>query len=372
LETTVSEPEGKTEEKVETFQRGGAIEVPPGRIEAELSALWRAAASREQMPVTRACLWNLIVRCQGEEDFRYTKKLIDDVSERLPARVIVLRPEPSQSEGAIQAWVEANWRCEEKGVSGSDEVTLLATGRSVDRLLSLVRSLTIPDAPTAMMWIGAPAPHSAPVRELLKEVDRLVVDTRRLPSDVGLVELAHLGQARPELELVDLSWLGISPLRGLLAALFDPPHDPSPLEQIERVRVASGVRGMQARGLLALGWLGARLGFTQYRRIEVRTDVRRWQATRRLGGSVELELVTDLSGANHGVTALELESRGDRWSLHRDKTCIDVRAPGLPERLQPARSHSDAELTVTALGARGRDPVYREALFCAAQLVEAA
>jgi glucose-6-phosphate dehydrogenase assembly protein OpcA len=358
---------------LETFEKGGAIEVPIGRIEAELAALWRAAASHAEKPVTRACLWNFFVRCVGDADFKYGKQLIDDISQRIPARVIVLRPEPGLGEGQIRSWVEANWRRDGHGASGSDEVTLVAGGKSVERMVSLVRALTITDAPTAMMWIGALPDESAPVRMLLKETDRLIVDSRKLPSEAGLAELARIDAAHPDLEVVDLSWLGVSPLRGLLAAMFDPPQDPTPLERLERVRVTSGVKGPQTRALLCLGWLGARLGWSGYRRVADTGgagDLRRWSATRRDGGTITVELATQLGGADHGVVGLELFDRADTWSLGRDRTCIDVRAPGLPQRLQPARSHSDAELTVSALGPRGRDKVFHEALAHAARLVE--
>jgi glucose-6-phosphate dehydrogenase assembly protein OpcA len=357
---------------LETFERGGAIEVPVARIEAELSALWRAAASSSKAAVTRACLWNFIVRSASDEDFQYAKQLIDDISQRVPARVIVLcpRPSPADEEGRIQAWVEANWRRGGHGASGSDEVTLHATGKSVERLVSLVRSLVITDVPTAMMWIGPPPAEGAPVRGLLKESERLVVDSRKFPSEAGLSSLARLWAAYPDLEVVDLSWLGISPIRGLGAAFFD--HDPAPLMRLERVRVTSGVQGTQARALLLLGWLGSLLGWHDYRRM-ARSDEsggRRWQAARGDGKGIEIELVTDRSGAQHGVKALELTAGSDEWSLGRGDVCIDVRGPGLPQRLQPARSHSDAELTVTALGPRGRDPVFRASLEHAAGLVE--
>ncbi|HEX4456637.1 MAG TPA: hypothetical protein VIA18_01625, partial [Polyangia bacterium] len=77
----------------------------------------------------------------------------------------------------------------------------------------------------------------------------------------------------------------------------------------------------------------------------------------------------------HGVAGLELfagEPAGDdnSWSLTRDD-CIHIRAPGLPARVQPARSHGDSELLASALGARGRDPMYKQALASAAALVEA-
>jgi Glucose-6-phosphate dehydrogenase subunit C-terminal domain len=195
-----------------------------------------------------------------------------------------------------------------------------------------------------------------------------VVDSRKFDSERTLCEVARVA-AREPLDVVDLSWLGISPLRGLAAALFD--LDPRPLANVTRVRVASGVRGTQARGLLALGWLASRLGWRSFSARESDADSRRWSATRPDGGEVTMELVTLAGGAGHGVADLVIEAEGRSWHLVRDQRCIDVQAPDLPPRMQPARRHSDAELLQRALGPRGRDPIFREALGAAAQLVEA-
>ena len=69
-------------DRLQLFEQGGAIEVPVGRIEAELAALWRRAAEARpgQIPkaVTRACLWNLVVRVRGEAEFVHAKKVIDE------------------------------------------------------------------------------------------------------------------------------------------------------------------------------------------------------------------------------------------------------------------------------------------------------
>lgn len=364
-----------SDERLAEFESGAAIEVPVGRIEAELAALWRHAAEARPgqipNPVTRACLWNLVVRVQGDGQFAQTKRLIDDLSQRIPARVIVMRVEPSLSD-SLRAWVEANWRRREGGgpASGSDEVTLWAQGHAVEQLPSLVRALLYSDAPTAMFWPGALPSSTAVVRELLHQADRLIVDTRKLDDEAGLRELCALGREDPNLEMADLSWLGISPLRGMCAALFDPPRDPRALERLDRVRVVSGVQGTQARGLLALGWLMARLGWTEPHQVAAEAGARRWDARRRDGRRVQLELSTATAGARHGVQAMELSSGDDVWSLERDE-CIHVRGPDLPPRAQPARSHSDAELLASALGQRGRDAVYKEALAQAAALVGA-
>lgn len=364
------------------FERGDAIEVPVGRIEAELAALWRHAANTGGKPraVTRACLWNLVIRVPDPEHFAAIKRTVDELAQRLPARTIVTRPEPHSPEG-LRAWVEANWRRPEGAgtASGSDEVTLWAGGQAVERLSSLVRALLYPDAPTAMFWPGGfPQTLTPHVRELIHEADRLIVDTRKLTDEQGLSQLCQIGAADPDLELADLSWLGISPLRGILASLFDPPRDATRLETITRARVTSNIRGTQARGLLALGWLGSRLGWKSPKRLaDGGKTLRVWQLQRPDGQPVRLELATAAGLEVHGVAGLELfagqsgeDGDADSWALTRDD-CIHVRAPGLPPRMQPARSHADSELLASALGARGRDPMYKQALASAAALVEA-
>ena len=359
------------------FERGDAIEVPVGRIEAELGGLWRRAAQTTGKPkaVTRACLWNLVIRVPDAEHFSAIKRLVDELSQRLPARTIVTRPELHSPDG-LRAWVEANWRRPEGTgeASGSDEVTLWAGGAQVEQLSSLVRALLYPDAPTAMYWPGALPEKLRPhLRELIHEADRLIVDTRKLVDEHGLGQLCSIAAADPDMELADLSWLGISPLRGILASLFDPPRDPTQLQRIDRARVTSNIQGTQARGLLALGWLMSRLGWHNARRLPDGKSLRSWQLERGDGKAVRLELATATGVSTHGVAGLELfagAGNDERWALTRDD-CIHIRCPGLPPRMQPARSHGDAELLASALGARGRDPIYRQALASAAALVEA-
>lgn len=364
-----------SDDVLQRFEQGNAIEVPVGRIEVELAALWRRAAEARPgqipSPVTRACLWNLVVRVKGDAQFNTAKRVIDELSQRIPARTIVIRIEPDEPEG-LRAWVEANWRRREGGgpASGSDEVTLWASGKATERVPSLVRSLLVSDAPTAMFWTAALPQSNAVVRELVHQSDRLIVDTRQITDERALAELSAIGAREPELQLADLSWIGISPLRGMCAALFDPPRDPAVLYRLDRVRVVSNIQGTQARGLLALGWLMSRLGWSGARPSGEEKGTRRWQATRKDGKPVTLELSTE-PGGHHGVAALELHAGpgNDTWSLVRD-TSIHMSGPDLPPRSQPARSHSDAELLAAALGSRGRDVIFRDALAAAVELVK--
>ncbi len=354
-------------------------EVEPHRIEAALALRWRQIAEEAQArhapPVTRAFLWNLIVSGPAEQ----LPRLVDQLAAELPARAIVVS-RPAAGDGDLRAYVETNLQRSGPHAVGSDEVTIEIGGTdevaraAVARLPSIVRSALVPDALTALVWIDAPPPRDHVTRQFVDEVDRLILDTRRLPvepdGERGLGGILALGERHPSLELVDLAWLGISPLRGQCAALFD--ADPSPLAALDEVLVVSGVDGVQVRGLLMLGWLGARLDWREpSQERATRPGQRLFRATRPDGGVVRLRIETDLSGARHGVRRLELTAGERRWALERDNEKIAAMAPGLPPRYQPARSHTVGERLAQALGARGRDANYRPALAFAAALAGA-
>ena len=356
---------------------GQRTEVAPDKIEAALSERWRklaeAATLAHGRPVTRAVLWNVILTGAPE----VTRKLVDELVSESPTRAIVLA-EPTEGDGLLHAYVETNIAKHGDGSIGADEVTLEVGGQgdtakqSLSQIPSVVRSLLVPDSKTALAWIGAPPPADHVSRGLVGEIDRLILDTRRLSpedGDRGLETLLALSHRHQRLEVADLAWLGISPLRGLCAALFDPPCDPGPLAELDEVVVTSGVPGVQARALLMLGWLGSRLGWKEA--ASMPGDLRSFSVARADGGRVMLRIAVDEGGARHGVRKLELVSRDRRWSLERDNEKIEVHAPGLPVRAQPARSHTLVERVGEALGRKGRDRNYHDALRFAVGLVRA-
>ena len=292
MEKAVSADADDDADRLQVFERGDAIEVPVGRIEAELAALWRRAAEARpgQSPdaVTRACLWNLVVRVHGEaEQFAAAKRIIDELSQRHAGahhrhahRAAIGRrscaPGSRPTGGGAKAAGTA---------SGSDEVTLWAGGQGGRALPSLVRALLVSDAPTAMFWIGGAADAGAGAcASWCTRPTGSIVDTRQLADEHGLARAVRRSAcAEPELQLADLSWLGISPLRGMCAALFDPPRDPRRARDARRVRVViSNIQGTQARGLL-----GARLAHVAARLAASRSGCprpaarARWQAKRK-------------------------------------------------------------------------------------------
>ena len=366
-----------------TFAHSDRTECPADKIEAALATRWRRigeeAVEQKQPPVTRAFLWNLIV--SGPVD--QTPALIDQLATELPARAIVLR-RPAHGDGQLRVFVETNVARKGPHTVGSDEVIIEIGGTdeharaACARVPSIVRSALVPDALTALVWVGAPPPVDHVTREFVTDIDRLILDSRRITpephgeGECGLGAILAIAEHNPNLELADLAWLGISPLRGLCASFFDPPQDAAPLSVIDEVVVSSGVEGVQVRGLLMLGWLGARLGWRAPSQLRAeKPGQRRFCAVRPDGGIVSMRIETELGGPRHGVRRFELAAGQKRWSLVRDDEKIEVLAPGMPVRIQPARSHSVGERLAEALGGKGRDRQYRHALAFAAALAGA-
>src|SRR5437773_8216539 len=107
------------DDRLGAFESGRAIAVPLARIEEELATLWREAAqqatqkattsgreSGRAQALTRACLWNLIVRVPGESALVRAKRIVDAISPSVPARVLVIEARWQAEPEPVRAWIE--------------------------------------------------------------------------------------------------------------------------------------------------------------------------------------------------------------------------------------------------------------------------
>jgi glucose-6-phosphate dehydrogenase assembly protein OpcA len=358
------------DEELQRFTSGQQIAVDVTAIERELAKLWRQACAEGEQ-VTRAALWNLIFRADGDETFARAKQMVDVISRAAPARVLVLRADAPGDGPELEAHIEANFQHREGGGSlvGSEEVTLLARGKGWQHFPSMVRALRLPDLPTALVWAGAPPRDAGPLEELLEGADRMIVDTGDLSSALELVNLTQLVHLSHEVELADLGWLRLGPVRLLLASLFDPPVGAEPLLRASRVHLDCARHGA-ATAVLMLGWLACRLSWGRPEKCVDKGSVRCW-SVERPGGRVNLEVgVRDVDAGRDGIYQLLIESDGGQSFAITDAgpDALELKATGLPTRVLAAPERSDAELLVAALGLRGRDPMFGHALACAAEL----
>lgn len=355
---------------IDAFTLGAAIAVEPERIEQELSALWRKAAERARsagegarFTVTRACLWNLIAHADGEEEFHRTKRLIDELSESVPARIFSIVESWENfaelgSDGGLplRASVEANFRR-----SGgrrevlAEEITLEAPRTETHRLPALVRSLLLPDVPTAL-FVRNPSAESHWLPRLASEADRFIFDSGKLPNGTALRRVHGFIQKLyrdGRIELADLGWLRLWPWRILVASLFDAPAAVKALRNVDDIEIHHSA-SVEAAALLLGGWFLGRLRLApeRLRLYELPTH-------ETAVGPVGIGRIVLRCGP-HVFVARGIEG-----------SCIRLESPFQPERVQPVHGRPDSELMVAAMGVGGRDPLMYEALRLSGQLVHA-
>jgi glucose-6-phosphate dehydrogenase assembly protein OpcA len=417
-------------DRIDAFTMGAALSVEPDKIQQELLALWRKAAERakregSRFEVARACLWNLIVHADGDAEFYETKRLFDEVSETVPARILALHEtwheDPDSvvgDDGApLRAFVEANFRRTSSGRREivAEEITLEASRLHSHRLPGLVRALLLPDVPTALV-VRNPAADSHWLPRIAPEVDRFVFDSGKLDSGAALLRVARvLNRLFPQnaypavtpasleghghgptvdgfeargpkpVEIADLGWLRLWPWRALIASLFDAPQDAAVLPRLDRIEIHH-VPGAGAAALLLAGWLMGRLrlrpviggdgagatlsgllgdGEVVLQRRE-RSSV---SAGRHAAGGPRLRLRL-IEGPPRttpaGICAVTLHQKDVCYAAHgsvtEDSRCVTLRSPSGTARVQPVHGRRDAKLMVAAMGVGGRDPLMYEAL----------
>jgi glucose-6-phosphate dehydrogenase assembly protein OpcA len=376
---------------VAAFTQGASVSVAPDRIEQELLSLWRRASERAQaagadFAVTRACQWNLIVHTHGEGELLAMKQVLDAVSESVPSRIMVLHETEELGESSLigddgiplHASVEANFRESQSGRREivAEEITIETPQLHSQRLPSLVRSLLLPDVPTALL-VQNPALDADWLRPLCADADRFLFDSGRLRSRD---ELARVAQVLEELyatgvdrvELMDLGWLRLWPWRLLVSSLYETPESRVGLATLSEIQVGFSSGG-EAPALLIAGWLLGRLRLSPTAPLQADDTVALVPAA---GSAVHspvrlsLKKTVGQTGAA-GVTEVVLTQGGCslRASVGCDGAGIVLHSPFQPPRTQPMRGRPDEELLVAALGVGGRDPLMYEALRLGAALL---
>lgn len=375
-------------DQIDAFTLGAALSVEPERIEQELSAMWRKAAERARQggvrfSVTRACLWNLVIHSDGEEQFLATKRLLDEVSESIPARIIDLyetwEPEESAGPTPVRAFIEANFRRSGDGRREilAEEITLEAPRIAGPRLAGLVRSLLLPDVPTAL-FVRNPSADYHWLPRLAPEADRLIFDSGSLPSAAALHRVyALLGRmyVRPEVsptprcDIADLGWLRLWPWRSLIASLFDPPAATQHLAALSSLVIRHRPGAEPAAWLLA-GWLCDRLSLVATAEASP-PETRRLRKLSAPDRTVTLRLEeVHCPETPAGVVDVALHSDTALFTAHAqpENRCVKLSGPLQPDRIQPVHQRPDVDLVIAAMGVGGRDPLMYEALRAAVLL----
>jgi glucose-6-phosphate dehydrogenase assembly protein OpcA len=231
---------------VETWQD---TDVRLGTVESKLAELRASTAMAGGPPVIRTSVMTHIAWVPEEWREQATQALAG-MAERHPSRTILLEPKPDSGMNRVDATVTL----ETYAVPGSDRsicseiIALELQGTRAKAPASVVEPLLISDLPVFLRWRGEPPWGSPELDQLVRVVDRLVVDSTEwddLPYPYRrLIELFE------RTAVSDIAWSRTSRWRAHLASLWPDIGDVASLR----------VHGTQAQGNLLAGWLRSRLG----------------------------------------------------------------------------------------------------------------
>jgi glucose-6-phosphate dehydrogenase assembly protein OpcA len=177
-------------------------------------------------------------------------KALAGMAERHPSRTILLEPRPDSGKNRI----DATLTLETYVVPGSERsicseiISLELQGTRAKAPASIVEPLLISDLPVFLRWRGEPPWGSPELDQLVRVVDRLVVDSTEW--DDLPYPYRRLIEVFERTAVSDIAWSRTSRWRALIASLWPEVAD------LTSIRV----HGTQAQGNLLAGWLRSRLG----------------------------------------------------------------------------------------------------------------
>ncbi len=240
------------------FLSGIPVAVDPGKIERELSRLWKAEGNERSASFSRICLSNLIVYLPDGAARDWGGTILPEIGRRFPSRLIVLIPQSAAS-GPLSASLMARCHVPAPGHPPvcCEEILLRSSGGRTEDFPWAVLSLLVPDLPALLLLPGMEGGHL--IGPLGRALDRVIFDTRpwRLRDLEGFGRLFDL---HPTLGIDDLGWRETVGWRRILGDLFDDPGIRPHFLRMDRIEISHDAAAACSAALLG-GWLTARLGW---------------------------------------------------------------------------------------------------------------
>jgi glucose-6-phosphate dehydrogenase assembly protein OpcA len=362
------------------MRRQGPVPVEPGGVEPALAALWAelSGSGDEKLPITRACMSNLIVYCSQPEEAQELLQEIPHIVHQHPARVLVLGcGETHQSQG-IHSSVSVlyypsgeGWQVCREWVHNQGPAE---TGR---RMASLVRSLLIGDLPTALWWHASEPPVTAGqvFQDLMEMSEQVIYDSigwlnpaRGIRSMARLINGSHCEQT-----LFNLAWRRLKPWRHLIRQVLDPAVEPGALGAIAKLRVEHGPHAMPMAWLL-VGWLAAQLGWRPAAARMLSGTEASWRFS---SGQRSVDVL--IRRRSEGAPVVDNLSigwgpGGDQGAhfemIEEGRLGVVQTASSVPARVIAAHEPTRAQLISAQLAFRARDHLFEKALKVSATMAD--
>ncbi|MGE5205422.1 MAG: glucose-6-phosphate dehydrogenase assembly protein OpcA [Chlamydiota bacterium] len=355
-------------------------------VEQQLRQLWRSEAEKSEAgPVLCSRTLNLLVYCRNFADVERATGLLDPIINQHPCRAIVVSPAAPQSQEEIRTEVSASCLTSHAGnrYIGRELISLSAQPSAHSRLVSIVRSLILPDLPVFLWWRDAKLLGGPLFEQLSDLAGRLVVDSGGLDDLTAEWQRIHALVQRPNTAVSDLAWSRLTSWRNLIAQLFDGPVRAAYLRQLRHIVVEFGNEASRpkipADALLLAAWLARQLGFGNPLPAPVEHGAEQHAAAWELNrgdSSLRIELRQGKRSGS-GVTAAFLTSGGGERAVFvvartQDGKGLATRAelPGQTamRRLVRTGDESASCLVSSELEILGRDILYEQVLRFAGEL----
>lgn len=361
--------------QIAASQPKATTRVNVANIEEALNRLWGSlhAEGTQETGITRACMSNLIIACQTEEQANFVRERIPALVERHPARVFLLTA-TAPAESSFTAEVSAHCRQMDAGQQQCSEyVEIHFAPAIVERVGSVLRPLLVGDLPTALWWASNQPPAlTGKLFDVLAELaDQVIYDSTGWPNPVkGARAMTRwvIGEKRPVFNLV---WRHLKPWRLMLAQMLAPQVAPGALNNINEVRITHGPHGLSMAWLL-VGWLAARLGWQPVSG-KLRSPSEVDWSFRSTTHPIRVQIIRADAGASH-VRGLEIgwfgQPHGRATFVIDDdqRLYLESESSTLPHASISSREPAIEVMIAAQLAHRTRDPLFQQTLAVAQRM----
>ncbi len=239
------------------------------RIEELLMLLWTPAGEGDSTSV-RACMGNLIVYLEREDDRNDIEYIIHEVVRARPSRVILMFAYPDLPDEPVQVSVSAHCWLEEHGGERvcSEQIRIRATGRRIQDLPGIVVPLLVSDVPVHLWWRDRFLEHQDIFEKFIDSIDHVIYEGlhwKKLPEKVARIE-ELMKRLQGRVAVTNFNWSRLLPWQQRIAQFFDHGLYDRELDNLCRVSIEYHTPPQQTEGrffqaLLLSGWLASQLGW---------------------------------------------------------------------------------------------------------------
>ena len=298
-----------------------------------------ADATTAEPIAVRTGVMNLAVVANGAERAAHAASILATLP-RNPSRTLFIVPRDPEGPATFAARLEVFCAVTPRGDGTSACTELLwidVGGPAAHHLASIVPPLSLHDLPTLLWWDAPVNAAESDVRQLLRGVDRVIIDGATQPSD-GLATIRTLFAAAENagVALTDFALLRQGRWRDSIATMFDEESAAPFLSAINKISIDySGGKGSSAsinvvRPAYHVAWLASRLTTSIKTPLHL-ADGAGWRAELhdqlRHPIAVELNPVESVLGAGT-TTAVRIaaDRRGDHFELEVRADSTSTRA----------------------------------------------